>query len=248
MNVMKINFKSILPGVIATGIIASTLSTVSTAAVIFTATVDGGTTTTIASHVNSAAPIAGFSFIDGFSISFTGGFTNSPGDEETGAMSTFTSFGIQNTSSETKTIELLFAADGFMYPGIGTMVDLSSTLNGNMQSDQGADGGSTVTYQTYINEENKNEAAGTVTSGLMGPLDIDGFAKSTSWGPLENQVRGVTQSSIYAFVQQISFTLEGGEALNFNATAHVKVPEPSIAALFGLGLVGLILGRRRTLK
>lgn len=133
------------------------------------------------------------------------------------------------TGTELNTLPQLLHLDIFASNSAGSAESMTITL-----TDDGASGLGTFNY----------------TIGGAGPIEINSFATAGGnvIGPVSQFGTAIANGLIlpdpYTATLTASFTIAAGGT--GSANMNLSVPEPSILALFGLGLLGMgVVGRRR---
>jgi hypothetical protein len=169
---------------------------------------------------------------NGFLVGVLATASNSPGTSSianlTGSTVNFT-----NNNSTTATIWVNVGDTGFLKPS--GAVSVNSHVSNTVVVGNSANA---EVFQSYVNQDNsQNGTTSFAASGNQSP-DIRGPLSSVS-----DVTYGIpTLAAGYSITETYEITLGAGSSITFssNTTLALGTPEPSSAALAGLGVLGMI--------
>jgi hypothetical protein len=198
--------------------------------------------------VAGGATSASFSgSVGGYSISMLASGSNSPGGSAisflTGTTLTITNVGATNH------LFITLGQTGFTMPVTPPNISMLSHIGGTTFV---ADSSNLLTFQSYVNTANGQNAASGITTGPQSPVITGTSAWSSDAVPLTITSLAAT----YSMTERFDLFLSTGSMINFSSSTTLTniplnaIPEPSSLAIAGVGALGMIgfgLRRRKAL-
>jgi hypothetical protein len=207
---------------------------------------DGGATfTTLCTAPSGTSCSTTVNVPGGLDYTIFGATSNSPGTAPKANLLTST-VQLTNPEATDQTVEVLIGDTGFTMPSSPPNTLFTNSLSSTIVTGEASN---TFTSIGCIAESNgQNVCPGNFSTSPISN-DITGVGSSAA----SNNITIAALTIPYSMTEELKITLDPGANINFVASSsltQVAIPEPSrpILAFIGLGLIGLGLRHKKTLK